>query len=187
MADWRDAPAVELLAKGLIQEYHQHLVLAKIKYLFREGPWSSQKKETWAKAYKVSDRDKFLHGYDFLVVINDDVWKELDLSARIALVDHELAHCGVGENGWCVWPHDVEDFIAVVSRHGAWMETVKQYLKAAENQKLAEFERQGQMLLDDFLGQDAEATEDKTSTEPVTSGETGTEPDKTAGEAELGW
>ena len=134
MAEWMEAPAVEELAKQLIEKYHGHLAHAKIKYLFRQGKWSSQDKTTWAKAYKVSERDNFLTGYDFYVIVNLDVWNELGQESRTALIDHELSHCGQNEKyEWCIWGHDVEDFAAVVRRHGLWNEDVKKYLQAAES------------------------------------------------------
>jgi hypothetical protein len=135
MAEWYEAPDVEALAKQLIEKYHRHLRPARIKYLYREGKWSSNKRTTWAKAYKVSERDNFLHGYDFLIVVNREVWFTLDQKAREALIDHELSHCGISDNGWCIWGHDLEDFAAVVRRHGAWSEDVRRYLEAAERRE----------------------------------------------------
>lgn len=135
-SEYKDAPAVEQLVKKLVERHHTHLGSAKIKCLFRDGRWSSSRRTTWAKTYKVGDRDRHLHGYDFVIVVNAEVWRTLDERAREALIDHELAHCGVTENGaWCIWPHDLEDFAAVVSRHGAWSEDVKRYLAAAERAK----------------------------------------------------
>ena len=136
MAEWMDAPVVEALAKQLIAKYHSHLAAAKIKYLFREGKWSSQDKTTWAKAYKVSERDNFLTGYDFYVIVNFGVWNELDRESREALIDHELSHCDQKEDGgWCIRGHDVEDFAAIVRRHGLWNESVRMYLRAAEKRE----------------------------------------------------
>lgn len=138
MAEWTEAPEVAEVASKLIDEYHSHLVEAKIAYLFREGPWSSQDRTTWGKAYKVSGRDNFLTGYDFYLVINREVWHALDEASRTALIDHELMHCSRGDddkNGNPVWSmrgHGLEDFNAVVRRHGMWNEAVKRYLAAAE-------------------------------------------------------
>lgn len=134
MAEWREALEVAKVARELIEKHHTHLAEARILYLFREGKWSSQDRTTWGKAYKVSERDKFIHEYDFLLVINDEVWQSLDAPSRTALVDHELAHCGQKLNGnWYIIGHDLEDFAAVVRRNGLWNENVKRYLRAAEN------------------------------------------------------
>jgi hypothetical protein len=136
VAEWTDAPVVEMMARQLIGKHHGHLAEARIKYLFRLGKWSSQDKTTWAKAYKVSERDNFLTGYDFYIVVNKDVWNELDRDTREALIDHELSHCGQKEDGgWCMWGHDVEDFAAIVRRHGLWNESVRKYLQAAERRE----------------------------------------------------
>lgn len=137
MIEWKDAPEVKAVVKELINEHHGRLLTAKIKSLFREGAWSSQRKETWAKVYKVTSRDKHLTGYDFYLAVNQEVWEHLDTPARIALIDHELCHCDRDDDSgkWCTYGHDLEDFIAVVARHGAWTDEAKKYLQAAEDRK----------------------------------------------------
>ncbi|MCL6479322.1 MAG: hypothetical protein K6T65_13095 [Peptococcaceae bacterium] len=141
MAEWIKAPEVERLAKQLINECHSHLTEANIMYLFRDGPWSSQDRTTWGKAVKVSGRDKFIHEYDFLIIINKEIWTILTEDQRKALVDHELMHCYLsdydkeGNPVWSIRGHDLEDFAAVVRRHGMWNDAVKRYLKAAERRE----------------------------------------------------
>jgi len=149
MADWTKAPEVAEVASKLIGRHHGHLAEARIVYLFREGNWSSKDRTTWGMAQKVSDRDKFLTGYDFYLIINYDVWKALDQSTREALVDHELSHCGQNESGsWVIWGHDIEDFAAIVRRHGLWNESVKLYLAAAEGRDKDQME----LFTDDGTG-----------------------------------
>ncbi|MCL6557401.1 MAG: hypothetical protein K6U74_01120 [Firmicutes bacterium] len=125
-AEFFDAPQVEESAKDLIGHYHQHLASARIKYLFREGAWSKA-----GAATRVNARDKKLHGYDFLIVINKEFYEQMAPDARRALIDHELSHCGISESGdWKIWKHDVEDFAAVIARHGVWNEGSQKYLSA---------------------------------------------------------
>lgn len=129
--EFSDAPEVEMQARKLIAEHHKHLAAAKIRYLFREGSWIVQGAERWGTAEKCSAKIKHMTGHDFIITINEDVWKLLEPSQRKAVVDHELSHCGSGDNGWCFWPHDLEDFVSVVRRNGLWQEGVKKYAEAA--------------------------------------------------------
>ena len=143
---WEAAPEVEKIAIQCIGDHHSHLVEANIKYLFRRGKWSSQDRETWGKAYKASDRDKFLSGYDFILAINITVWSQLKGDQRIALVDHELSHCSRGDDDkagnpmWYIRGHDLEDFVPVVRRYGPWNEDARRYLAAAEKKEIQESE-----------------------------------------------
>lgn len=133
MADFELAPDVEIVAQKVIAEHHKSLAELKIAYLFREGNWSSQNRETWAKIFKVSDRDKLLNNYDYILVVNVEVWWRIDAPIREALIDHELSHIGMDDNGaWKMFGHDLEDFVAVVRRRGPWTEEARLYLKAAE-------------------------------------------------------
>jgi hypothetical protein len=118
------------LAHELIQANHGHLVEAKIKYLFRTGNWEVKKRDTWGQAKKVGKEIKFLTGYDFIITIQQDVWEQLQIEDRKALLDHELQHCSagtdnVGNKVWYVQGHDLEDFHAIIRRHGLWSPALK--------------------------------------------------------------
>ncbi|MDQ7790437.1 MAG: putative metallopeptidase, partial [Clostridia bacterium] len=82
-----EAPEVAEIARDLLNEHHGHLAEARICYLFRLGTWVSKGDVVLGKAYKVSDRDKYLHGYDFLIIVNKDYWPALTEDQRVALVD----------------------------------------------------------------------------------------------------
>lgn len=131
MAEFYEAP-VELvdMAHGLIEKYHGHLIEARIKYLMRDGTWNTQKRETWGQAKKVGKEVNFLTGYDFIITIHNEVWGQLNQAEREALLDHELQHCFAGTDDagnkiWGTQGHDVEDFHAVIRRHGLWSRQLK--------------------------------------------------------------
>ncbi|OPX87761.1 MAG: hypothetical protein A4E53_02383 [Pelotomaculum sp. PtaB.Bin104] len=127
-----DAPNVEEIASQLIEEHHRHLVNAKIKFLKRYGNWKAKGKTRLGSAEKVSEKHKYLTGYDFIIIINGIVFDSLRQQEKEALVDHELCHCGVTDKDeFCIWPHDLEDFIAIVRRHGLWMEELKRFADVA--------------------------------------------------------
>lgn len=133
------------LAHELIQEHHGHLIEAKIKYLFRTGNWEVKKRDTWGQAKKVGKEIKFLTGYDFIITIHQDVWEQLNNEDRKALLDHELQHCSagtdnVGNKVWYVQGHDLEDFHAIIRRHGLWSPALKK-LENMLNQTELEFDQ----------------------------------------------
>jgi hypothetical protein len=125
-AEFYDASEdLESLARDIIQEHHSHLVEANIKYLFRTGAWEAKKRDTWGQAKKVGKEVNFLTGYDFIVTIHRDVWEQLSPEHKQALLDHELQHCSAGTDDagnkvWYIQGHDVEDFHAIIRRHGFW-------------------------------------------------------------------
>lgn len=132
MMKWEDAPEVKFVAEKLIMQYHKKLIDANIKYLFRSGNW-----KLWAQVTRTDSLDKFLTGYDFYLMVNKDVWCcDLHDECKFALIDHELCHCDRDADGsWRIIKHDLEDFIAVVARHGAWTKTVKKYLTEGNKEK----------------------------------------------------
>lgn len=135
------APEVERIAGELINKYHNHLINAKIKYLFRHGPWTSKKRETLGKAVKVSGVNQFLTGLDFIIMINAEVWAQLGYKEKVALVDHELEHCCEEDDKYFVQGHDVEDFLAVIKRNGFWTPDLKKIEAEAVQGKLFDEER----------------------------------------------
>lgn len=144
-AEFYDASEeLEVLARKLIQDYHGHLVEAKIKYLFRTGNWEVKKRETWGQAKRVSKETNFLTGYDFIITVHMDVWEQLNAEEKEALLDHELQHCSAGSDDsgnkvWYIQGHDVEDFYAIIRRHGLWSKALKK-MENVLNQTELEFE-----------------------------------------------
>ncbi len=157
-AEFREAPQVAEIAKRLIPAYHPHLVEANIAYVFRKGEWASKGDVVYAKAVKVSARDAYLHGCDFLLIVNEDHWPNMTPEQHDALIDHELCHCAraIDANGelaenedgspkWAIVNHDVEEFRDVLARHGAWNGRLKAFAKTAKRIKVED-----QATLDDY-------------------------------------
>jgi hypothetical protein len=105
------------IADVLVSTLHRHLGNAKIAYLFRE-----KMTDKLAVASKAGGKLAFLANVDFTIEFDWEKWRLLTAEQRIALVDHELCHCGVDdEKGkWVMWPHDVEEFGGIVHRWGLW-------------------------------------------------------------------
>ena len=138
MAKFTDAPEVEMIARSLLVSEHSELLEAKIRYLFREGDWSTRDKETLGQAQLLTGKQHFITKLDFVITINKDAWTVLTNNQRIALVDHELSHCCRGEDDkfgnptWYIQGHDVEDFIGVINRHGYWTPTLRRFDEAGQ-------------------------------------------------------
>jgi hypothetical protein len=158
---FRPAPAVERIASELIPQHHEHLADCEIRYLFVDPPAKSKGAIVWGKASIVSGRAAYLlaqpglgadlaheplDGADyamFVIEIAELIWEHLEARERRALVDHELSHCWAGENEQgafklAIRGHDVEEFQAVVARHGMWRREIKDFAATVEQLTLAD-------------------------------------------------
>lgn len=145
---YRPAVAVQRIAEKVIAEHHHHLDDVRIEYVFRSDTAKSRGKETWAKAKLKSGLDAYLAQEDgpseaasgdvdfFVIEFSEPIWAVLDAGQRKALVDHELCHCTVEEDEKTgdlklkLKHHDVEEFRAVVKRHGIWRPDLAEFAKA---------------------------------------------------------
>ncbi len=111
----------------LVAEYHQEIFKANIAYLFRED-MSSRGASVWGKAAKASAKLKLLSEYDFTIDFNWKVWRELQPMQRVALVDHELAHCTMNDKGnFVLCHHDVAEFHEIIDRWGLWSLSLQEF------------------------------------------------------------
>lgn len=135
---WRDSE-LEEIGKSLIQKHHNHLLEAEISYLVTSRAMSRAGKRVAGKARKTSGVLKYYARADFEIVVSGAIWGEMLQAEREALVDHELSHCSVehdddGNRNWVFRGHDIEEFIAVVDRHGLWHEDLKTFGEAVARQ-----------------------------------------------------
>lgn len=152
MATYAYADEVAVIARNLITSHHHHLKDVRIEFLFRDKAARRRGRDVWGSARKVTGLTAFL-GIPredapttideaaeldpfFVVEIAKDVWDLITSKQRVALVDHELCHCAVrynedGDAILAVAPHDVEDFEAIVRRHGLWNGDVGNFAKVA--------------------------------------------------------
>jgi predicted metallopeptidase len=136
------------LANKIINDYHPHLQDARIAFVMRDEAPISNERATAAKASKVSDINKELMDYDFIIWIATDEYDRMTSDQHEALIDHELCHCsGNSEDGWRIIPHDIEEFQEIIERHGVWREdlirmasTVRQLQLPAVNIELKDMQ-----------------------------------------------
>ena len=141
-ANYRPALEVKAVADKLIPKYHQHIINNDIRvdYVFIDKTPKSKGREIWGRCRKVSGLGAFLandqQGSDsfFVIEISEEIWDVLPSDKREALVDHELCHTASepGEEPKLdVMPHDLEEFVCIVRRHGLWRDDVEAFVNAA--------------------------------------------------------
>lgn len=154
---YRRAHDVETIAAELIEsvEDHKPLAEAQLVCVWRDKASKSKGKTVLAKARKISGLQAFIANAAaglvdvdanepfFVLEVAEDTWVLLDDNQRRALVDHELCHMVVGEDDdgepvLALRGHDLEEFAAVVERHGFWKSDVARFgAEVAEQLTLA--------------------------------------------------
>jgi len=123
VGDYRDATFEErAILDQVIHEVadHNYLKRYNLKMTFRDKKKKKGGRIIHASIRKFSDHDYFLHGYHAEILISYTFWVSYP-EKRKALIDHELCHLWEGEEGLEVQGHEVEEFYAVIKRHGDWM------------------------------------------------------------------
>jgi hypothetical protein len=104
----------------------------EIKYLFAKDELTSKGKRVLGKACKFGEKDRLLHRWNFLIIIDENFWKTYP-DKREPLVLHELLHCGQNDEGNpTMLPHDLEEFGEVVRRYGGWATDVVMFDRQLE-------------------------------------------------------
>ncbi len=131
----------EAIARLLVQsDLHMRLSTASICYLFRPEI-VVHGRQKGGVASKAGGKLAFLTGHDFTIDISHTVWLRLTGEQKIALLDHELAHCDRDpESGaWTMRAHDVEEFSEIVGRWGLWTPQLKGFGMAIESAQIELF------------------------------------------------
>lgn len=140
------------------RKFHPHLEEAQITVAYRKD-WRADKDgiRTLGKCKKVSAVEKIFHGFDFVIVLNHDIWVSdmLDAKKKLAILDHELCHAQVklteddepivdhnGKPEYRCRKHDLEEFREIVERHGLYKADIVAFVRVA-------LERTQQPLLTD--------------------------------------
>lgn len=147
--EYRPAPAAQKIGFRLITQHHSHLVDVRVEYVFRSTAAKDKGKVVLGKARKMGGLNAWLatdaderavEPEEFFVIeLAEDEWAGLSDKARVALVDHELSHCVVsfnddGDPKLGIAPHDLEEFVEVVRRHGLWRQDVADLVKVGAEQ-----------------------------------------------------
>ena len=91
----------------------------------------SKGRQKLAQIRKATAVEHCLTGHDAVLVVDRLVWARLDTAKRLALVDHEFCHLSIDADGkLSMVGHDLEEFCAVVRRHGAWLDDISLFNQA---------------------------------------------------------
>lgn len=146
-----EAPEVAEVARDLIASHHRHLIGQRIEYVFRSVTGTKGGAEVAGTTRKISSLTSYLAGEEpetdcegeatgmpafFVITIAEPVWRAIGHDERSALVDHELSHCGMKDGAPVLLAHDLEEFVAVVARHGMWRAEIRRLVSAAGAQPL---------------------------------------------------
>lgn len=132
-------------------KWHEELAEAKIALAWRISLKADLDGHLMlGKCMKASDLSKEFAAWDFIILLNKEVWNcgewpnTFTTEKKIALLDHELCHAApvvkketgepsYDERGRRIWrtvKHDIEEFTAVVSRHGTYKKDLEAFAKA---------------------------------------------------------
>ena len=124
------------IAKLLIPLHHEHLAEgpngpATLAFLFK-AKMQGKGRTVLGTAKLAPGELTHFTGFDFVLSFNHSAWVGMTLDQKLALVDHELCHCGYdGDKGeYGIIAHDVEDFVSIISRHGLWQAGLVPFAKA---------------------------------------------------------
>lgn len=131
---------------ALVEAYHSDLNDARIALAWNTA-WKPDVdgRVTLGMCKRASDLDRELQAYDFVIVLSKEFWESVRVTDthRRALLDHELMHAAVkydekgqpvvDERGRVVYrirKHDIEEFAAIVERHGTWKRDLENFAQA---------------------------------------------------------
>lgn len=152
MAEIWEANEAREIAAELIPEYHRHLYGHEVLFLFTDKTQKSRGKLIGAKVSKLNDTQRYLssgtgasveEGAEYMILISKEIWDSLLTSQRRALIDHELCHivekppkedAEEDEPTLTIIGHDIEEFDAIVQRHGLWHDAHKSFGRVVAEQ-----------------------------------------------------
>lgn len=149
--EWIKAPdEVIKMALEIIAEHHPELLEFSVGFIFRSEASVSAGRRILGQASKVTGKYSPLLDLDGLVWLAADEWPRLSINQKRALIDHELCHFGVNEDGNLVMiGHDIEEFRCVVERYGLWTSDLRAFAPSviqATQARLTGFERNGRVV-----------------------------------------
>jgi hypothetical protein len=126
------------------RKQHPELEHCKLVLAWRVGKSSSAGGCTMlGKCIRVSDLNKELAEYDFIIVLNQDAWAAFLPNQKLALLDHDLSHAAPvlddegeqkrderGRRLWKMRRHDLEEFRGTVERYGCWLNDIVEFVRA---------------------------------------------------------
>ena len=144
----KDRPELYKLLKQLFEKHHRERLGKTRIVLAVSRKWKPNADGLLQldKCKKAGELERQLHGYDFAIVLNENLLAhEGDFTAKqlAAVLDHELCHCAVREDAdgnpkkdakertiYRVRKHTIEEFHEIVERHGCYKSDVDRFFRA---------------------------------------------------------
>lgn len=129
---YHEAPDVEAIARVIRPVIHDNLVNARIAWVYKR----KMGKGIGAKMSLAAGVTGWLAEVDYVCVVAWEQWKLLSPRQKVALVDHEMCHCGrEGDDNpkWVIVEHDIEEFHSIASRWGSWHHELYKFRNALKS------------------------------------------------------
>ena len=118
---------IKQILNKVISEHYLDLTQTKFKLVFdgKEMPTKL------GAIRKVSEREKCSGvDADLMLIVSEIWWRKSEDHLKEALICHELAHVEIvikedGSKQYKMRKHDIEEFLSVIKRHGAWNLTLR--------------------------------------------------------------
>lgn len=124
------------ICSEIVRNHHESLRGFYIGVIAWEGERKSSGSLMLGKARKISENMRPLMAdemLDAVIEISADFWSTAKPNQKRALMDHELHHLTVNENGQLAMRgHDIEEFNAIIRRYGFWLEDVQRTAAAVQ-------------------------------------------------------
>lgn len=142
-----DRPDLYELMDEIVGDHHPELEEARIAIAWRHG-WKADAdgRCVLGQMKKASELDRQLHQWDFVILLNAEVWTSVEFSEaqQRALLDHELCHGAIardaegetrhtpeGQIVYRIRKHTIEEFHEIVERHGQWKGDIQTFVDRA--------------------------------------------------------
>ena len=135
-------------------EQHFDTAEARIALAWRKGTKADvDGRLVLGRCVRLSDLQRELAPYDYVIVLNREVWEdpEFDRAKKLALLDHEMCHAApvVDDDGtavrdtkgrlcWRSRKHDIEEFTGIVERHGCYKRDLQRFAEALRDRRKGE-------------------------------------------------
>jgi hypothetical protein len=142
-SEFMEDDALQMLADILINQKHNlvHLKGMSLRYYWKRKGGTSGGSATLGKCLKPSGLVRHLSDTDFIIWLAADNCAGLSKHEVEALLFHELCHAGRNEEGNRVlFPHDVQDFLAVIREYGTVTPELRAMRKAMKQLSLDDAE-----------------------------------------------
>jgi hypothetical protein len=125
-----------------VRKFHRETADAKIALAWRiDTNPDVDGRLVLGRCIKASDLQRELVDWDFVILLNKEVWDDPGFTAdkKKALLDHELCHAAVafdndgpkidsrGRKVWRIRKHDIEEFQDIISRHGCYKRDLERF------------------------------------------------------------